>query len=341
DRLDRAGDLVTPHVVRMAATLGLAEHVAAGADDVATLAAAAGVDPARLARVLPLLVGADVLTMTGDRVGLGELGVVLAESEHATDELRHSSLEGRTALAAAGLVDFVRSGVAPHDAVFGTDFWTGVRADAAGRDNFEHELAQWARHWVPLVADRLVALVVAERSPEGSLDGAAAPCIADIGGGCGDLLVALGERIPGANGVLVELDEQLPAARRRVGESAAVDRIELVAGDFFGTWPEADVYVLAQVVHDWPDEAATAILRRAGEALRADPTRRVVIVERDARHADASDVQMLLLFASAERSDTAMRTIAASAGIDLAPAVPIGAGFVAWVGRVHSRAVGR
>ena len=48
-------------------------------------------------------------------------------------------------------------------------------------------------------------------------------------------------------------------------------------GSFFERVPEGDVYIVSKILHDWDDEAATAILRTIGAA--APVGARVLILE--------------------------------------------------------------
>ena len=53
---------------------------------------------------------------------------------------------------------------------------------------------------------------------------------------------------------------------------ASSDRCELAAADFFKSVPEGgDVYVLAQILHDWPDHDALGILRVCAAAMAPAP----------------------------------------------------------------------
>jgi len=78
-------DLVTPMTVRVAATLRLADHIAAGRNTVEALAVAVDADPDALGRVMAHLVTAGVLTCTGHTFGLTEWQLAfhtIAEQEH-------------------------------------------------------------------------------------------------------------------------------------------------------------------------------------------------------------------------------------------------------------------
>lgn len=96
--------------------------------------------------------------------------------------------------------------------------------------------------------------------------------IADIGGGRGHLLRAVIDAAPGSRGVLFDLPDVVDA----LGFDET--RITRHAGDFFvDPLPRADAYVLMEVIHDWADPEAMAILRAIRRA--ASPGAMVLIVE--------------------------------------------------------------
>ena len=79
--------------------------------------------------------------------------------------------------------------------------------------------------------------------------------IADIGGGRGHILAAVLDATPNALGILFDL----PQVAANV---APLQRMTVQAGDFFtDRLPTADAYILGNVIHDWPDREAQAILR--------------------------------------------------------------------------------
>jgi acetylserotonin N-methyltransferase len=93
---------------------------------------------------------------------------------------------------------------------------------------------------------------------------------ADLGGGTGHLAIAACEAYPDLQGVVFDLERVIPAARQMVAQSPAADRITCIAGDFFeGELPEADLYALGRILHDWSAPRIELLLRRICERLPA------------------------------------------------------------------------
>jgi hypothetical protein len=95
--------------------------------------------------------------------------------------------------------------------------------------------------------------------------------IADIAGGRGHLLRAILKNSPRTHGIL--FDQPHVVAEVENGE-----RLTVVDGNFFtDSMPNADAYVLMNVIHDWPDAESIKIL---SSIRRAMPTHaRVLIIE--------------------------------------------------------------
>jgi O-methyltransferase domain len=80
--------------------------------------------------------------------------------------------------------------------------------------------------------------------------------IADIGGGHGHLLRAMLASALQSKGILFDRPSVI-----REAEALGSERLTFQGGDFFkDSLPVADAYTLMQVVHDWGDPEATAIL---------------------------------------------------------------------------------
>jgi hypothetical protein len=107
------------------------------------------------------------------------------------------------------------------------------------------------------------------------------------------------------------------------------DRCDVIAGDFFAGVPGgADRYLLANVLHDWDDERAVAILARCRQAMPADG--RVLIIERlipddpgQAVPTLLSDLNMLVVTGGRERTKAEYGDLLTAAGLKLNEVTPV------------------
>ena len=87
--------------------------------------------------------------------------------------------------------------------------------------------------------------------------------MADLGGATGHLAIAACEMYPQLHGAIFDLPQVAELAREQVALSPARGRIEIVAGDFFeDQLPEADLYALGRILHDWSDDKIGLLLRK-------------------------------------------------------------------------------
>ena len=104
-------------------------------------------------------------------------------------------------------------------------------------------------------------------------------CIADVGGGTGRLLVDILAANPEVQGILFDFPDVSTAAPSLLEASGVAGRCKLVAGNFFEGVPAgANAYVLKQILHDWDDPRAIAIISNCRKAVARDAT--LLIVER-------------------------------------------------------------
>jgi hypothetical protein len=242
-------DLATPWCLRVAATLGVAGHIAAGHDDIASLAAVTETDRDALHAVLGHLVSKGVFTEPAPgKFAVNGPAARLAAAPFVDLE----GIGGRMAHTWGTLLDFVRTGQPSYQRVFGRPFWEDLAAHPEIAAEFDALMGP-AGHGVP---DYDVEL-------SGGWD--AVRTVVDVGGGTGALLASLLRRHPAAQGILVDL----PGTIARAGEIVedVADRVTLTGQSFFDPLPAgADLYLLKSVLNDWPDEPTVAILRRCAEA---------------------------------------------------------------------------
>lgn len=93
--------------------------------------------------------------------------------------------------------------------------------------------------------------------------------VVDLGTSEGVVPRRVAEENDHVTAVGLDLPRVEPHFRDFVRESPAADRIEFRTGDFFGDepLPEADVYVLGHILHDWGLDGKRAILDKVADAV--------------------------------------------------------------------------
>jgi hypothetical protein len=154
--------------------------------------------------------------------------------------------------------------------------------------------------------------------------------LVDVGGGHGLLLATVLRAYPAMRGVLFDLPEVVAGAAPALEAAGIADRCAVVGGDFFAAVaPGGDAYVLRQIIHDWDDARAAAILTNCRRAMRDGGM--VLVVERaiapDHRQAMAElhlDMEMLVNVGGIQRTEAEHRALFAASGLRLSAVVPLG-----------------
>jgi 2,7-dihydroxy-5-methyl-1-naphthoate 7-O-methyltransferase len=315
-----AADGMAPWALRAAATLRLADHIAGGAMTAASLAQRSETDPTTLAMLMRFLVSRGVFSdRPGEGFGLTALSVQLLDRHPGglRGWLDQSGVGARMDRALGQLLPSVRSGRPSYPEVFGQDFYT---------DMYQHQAAQADR------AEQSFALLRATHAQQfaaaiaDELDWANTRSVVDVGGGTGQVLHALLHRWPLLVGCLVDLPEVLgpdpsaPAAAFAQDDAGILARFSAAPGSFFDPLPPgADVYLLVNVLHNWPDQDVVRIL---GQCREAATEAEVLVIERltddlDPQTATAMNLRMFLLSGGAERSEADFRRLAREAGLEV------------------------
>jgi C-methyltransferase len=97
--------------------------------------------------------------------------------------------------------------------------------------------------------------------------------IVDVAGGHGRLLAGLLEVAPNATGVLFDMPQVVAGAEPLLRKHQVADRVRIADGSFFDSVPDGgDLYVLKNIIHDWPDDRARQILKTVRAATRDGAT---------------------------------------------------------------------
>jgi hypothetical protein len=252
---------VAARAVQVVADLAVADALGDAPQAAAALAAATGSHPQALERVLRLLASHGVFAV--DDAGM-------VSHTAASRVLRADHPQSFKAGARLWGLPFIR-GSSEH---FAHALRTGrpaVEAFApAGLFPYLAEHPDEARAFGEAMASKAHAQVAGVLA---AYDFAGFGLIGDIGGGHGHLVSAILDRAPGARGVLFDQPHV-------IAEVAGLtsDRLALVGGDFFrDALPVCDAYVLMEIIHDWGDAEAAAILRAVRAA--APPHAVLLLVE--------------------------------------------------------------
>lgn len=98
--------------------------------------------------------------------------------------------------------------------------------------------------------------------------------LVDLGGATGHLALAAKDRYPHLTVTLFDLPESIEVAREY-----ASDHLQFIAGDFFvDELPQADLYAVGRILHDWSEEKIRRLLARIHAALA--PGGALLIAER-------------------------------------------------------------
>lgn len=301
------------HVV---ARLGVPDLLAGGPRRTVELASETSSHEESLYRVLRAVAAVGVLEeLPGGRFQLTEMG-------HALRSDVPGSLAGWAAFIGrpyywkvwARLIDGVATGGHAFRLEHGTDVWS-YRRDHPG------EVAVFNRAMNSATGAVTPAVVA-------GYDFTGARTIADIGGGGGVLLTEVLAANPGARGILFDLAPTIEDARAFVAASAAAGRCELVAGDFFESVPEADVYLLKSILHDWYDEDASRILASIRRAAHPDSV--LLVIEpiiagpNEGAPGKFADLNMMVAAGGRERTRTEWEQILGANGWRLEDARPAG-----------------
>jgi SAM-dependent methyltransferase len=311
---------VTTQLLYVVARLGVADVLTDGPRTAAQIAGAVGADAGALRRVLRGLVIEDVLAEDDEgRFALTEVGASLIPMRGALivrGEVYYRS--------AAGLLHSVREGVPAFERVYGERFFDHLAAHPDHEAAFQGSMAGRAEQEA--------------RDVVAAFDFTGSRRLVDVGGGRGILLAEILRAVPDLEGVLLDRDAALPAARAHLAAAGVGDRAECIPGDFFSTVPEgADAYLLSRVLHDWHDDEARQILATCRRAMPAGSRLLVVdavLPERanDRPAAIRMDLHMLMLFGARERTEAESRALLHEAGFEVRRVVmtasPAGLGVI-------------
>lgn len=311
--LDLLAGFLRTQALHTVAVLGIADLVGDEPVTVQTLAAQVQADASSLHRVLRVLASSGVFSEAAP----GAFVRTPLSDGLRTDaplSVRHMAMfQGSdTYLAAGELLRAVQTGEPTAETVFGMSFFEHLASDPDRNACFNQAMGGGAG-----------ARAAAARY----FDWSRVSVVADIGGGNGSVLAGVLGAHEHLRGIVFDQPHVVAAAQPVVEAAGLAGRCAVAGGDFFtDPLPAADVYVMAQILHDWDDEQSLTILRNCRRAMTQDG--RLLLLEQVMPDGDAPsyakllDLMMLVLLGGKERTESEWRALLAAGGFELLEITP-------------------
>jgi hypothetical protein len=304
--------------IYVATQLGIPDLLADGPREVADLARETGSHLTSLGRVLAALASVGVLDKVGQReFALTEVGYPLRSGVAGSVRDSVLFLLSESHWRPWGhLLHTVRTGQTAFEHAHGAGLFEFLAQHPDEADLFNKGMAGNSPAHARLVA--------------ASYDFSRVKVVVDVAGGRGRLLATILESNPHLRGILFDLPHVVADARQLIDEAGASDRCAFVSGDFFKAVPEGgDAYVLRNIIHDWEDDEAVAILATCRRAMADDA--RLLLVERyvaenprEAPLVHHADLEIMVNVGGLERTTDEYAALLARSGFRLVGTIPLG-----------------
>jgi hypothetical protein len=153
--------------------------------------------------------------------------------------------------------------------------------------------------------------------------------VVDVGGGNGRLLADILRQYRRLRGTLFDLDHVTARARTLFEREGVSARVNCVGGNFLEKVPAGgDLYILKNILHDWADDRAIAILGACRQAMAQGS--RLLLVESVLRPGNEPclgklmDMNMLVIHGGLERTEAEYSALLRSSDFRLARVSPAG-----------------
>ncbi|MBA3823847.1 MAG: helix-turn-helix domain-containing protein [Ktedonobacterales bacterium] len=306
--------------ISVAATLQLADHLAAGAMTSAELATRTGTHAPSLYRLLRALAACGVVEQRGDDqftlTALGDcLRVDAPHSIHAV-VVRHGSEQfWRTW---GDLLHCVQTGESAMSHLYAAP----------------NPFAYYTQHpevGALMAASFTATIQLAAAAVLAAYDFSPYQTVIDIGGGQGQLLATILQAYPTVHGVLFDLPSVTQQPLTLLDAAISAGRCTIRSGDFFAEIPgEGDLYLLSRVLHDWDDAQVLAILQQCHRVM--PPQAKLLVIEDVlpdrvthsliSQDQQLSDLNMLVRTGGRERTEREYRQLFAAAHFAVTAFVP-------------------
>ncbi|WP_026735474.1 methyltransferase [Fischerella sp. PCC 9605] len=301
--------------IYVVAKLGIADLLKDSPKSTQELALATGTHAPSLYRVLRALASVGMFAEDSQgRFGLTPLAVCLQSD--IDDSMRASAIvrgEDFYRKPWGHLLHSVKTGETAFRHVYNLEFFDYLAQNPDAAEMFDGAMTNYST----TVVDAVIA----------AYDFSSIGKLVDVGGGQGSLLAGILKAYPTMQGVLFEQASAIEHAKPLLEAQGVIERCQLVAGNFFASLPTTgDAYIMKNIIHDWDDERAVAILKNCYRAMPENG--KLLLVEgvifpgNEPSFSKLLDLEMLVLTGGRERTQAQHRDLLQSAGFHLTKIVP-------------------
>jgi hypothetical protein len=309
-----SGGYCLSRALHVLAELNVADVLDESAQSAAELAKMVGADPDALQRILRLASSHGVFAQQGNKFGHSAASRML-RSDHPQSMRAFVRMFGLGINweAYRKLEYSVRTGHRAMEKTLPEGFWSYLGRNPEANSIFNATMLAKAHGQIPAIVS--------------SGNFSRFKVIGDIAGGRGHLLAAILEAAPESRGILFDLPHVVKEA-----SGLASPRLKLQGGDFFkDALPRCDAYILMEIIHDWPDREAIAILQAIARA--AAPGATLFLIETivppgpEPDWSKILDIHMLTLFGAKQRTLQEYKTLLQEANVTFQGEIDTGAGI--------------
>jgi SAM-dependent methyltransferase len=299
----------------VAAKLRIADKLANGPKTADKLAVETGTHGPTLYRVLRALAGLDVFSESTDgQFSLTPVSELLRSGVPRSMRGMADFVGSEWSWKAWGeLMYSVRTGKTAFDHVFSQPCFEYLTEHPDESDVFNEGMTGFSSMVAPAIAE--------------AYDFSNFGTIVDVGGGHGRLLATILRANPGVRGVVFDAPHVAAGAHEAIREAGLADRCRAEGGNFFDSvTPGGDAYMMMHIIHDWPDEKASTILKHCRSGVK--PGGRLLVVDSVIAPpnvpdiAKVMDLEMLVLPGGQERTEAEFAHLFAKSGWRLSRIVP-------------------
>ncbi len=315
--LDMVGtSIFVSNAIMVAARLGIADLLQDGPKSSEELAQAVGAHPQSLYRLLRALTNVEMFAQGKDgRFELTRISKYLqSETPGSMRALMIMCSEKWHYESWGNFLTAVKTGKAPAEFLYGMPIFEYFEQHRGAGETFNQAMTGFSA--------QATAAVTA------TYDFSRVNTLVDVGGGLGTLVATVLKKHPRLRAVLFDRPHVIASAGSLLEAEGVAQRCELVGGDFFEAVPGGgDAYLLQNIIHDWDDDRAIAILESCRRAMAQNGklllSEMVIPPDNRPYFGTVFDLEMQIFNSgSRERTEAEYRMLLEAAGFQLTRIIP-------------------